>query len=62
MDALAITDLVIFHGDALLTLGDVLRSAGRLSEADAAFQEALDLYRQKGSLVGAARATARLAG
>ena len=62
VEAFMPTDLVTFHGDALLTLGDVLRSAGRSSEADAAFQEALDLYRQKGSLVGVARATARLAG
>ena len=62
VEALAITDLVIFHADAMLTLGDVLRSAGRTSEADAAFQQALDLYRQKGSLVSVRTAEARLAG
>jgi tetratricopeptide (TPR) repeat protein len=59
---LAITDFIVFHAEALVTLGDVLRSAGRTSEADAAFQQALDLYRQKGSLVGVETAEARLAG
>jgi tetratricopeptide (TPR) repeat protein len=62
VEALTTTDMIVFHADALLTLGDVLRSAGRTSEADAAFQQALDLYRQKGSLVGAKTAAARLAG
>ena len=46
------TDLIVFHAEALVTLGDVLRAAGRISEADVAFGQALDLYRQKGSLVG----------
>jgi tetratricopeptide (TPR) repeat protein len=62
VEGIAITDFVIFHADALLTLGDVLRSAGRSSEADEAFQQALDLYRQKGSLVSVKTAAARLAG
>ena len=61
VEALATTDLITFHADALLTLGDVLRSAGRASEADAAFRQALALYEQKGSLVGAQAAAARLA-
>ena len=56
------TDLIMFHAEALLTLGDVLRSAGRASEAEEAFRQALDLYRQKGSLVGIETAEARLAG
>ena len=58
----ATTDFVTFHADSVLILGDVLRSAGRTSEADAAFQQALDLYRQKGSLVSGEIAAARLAG
>jgi tetratricopeptide (TPR) repeat protein len=62
VEAFTTTDFILFHANALLTLGDVLRSAGRTSEADAAFQQALDLYRQKGSLVGVKTAAARLAG
>ena len=62
VEALTTTDFITFHADALLTLGDVLRSAGRTTEADAAFQQALDLYRQKGSLVSVEIAAARLAG
>jgi len=62
VEAFTTTDFITFHADALLTLGDVLRSAGRTSEAGAAFQQALDLYRQKGSLVSVEIAAARLAG
>jgi tetratricopeptide (TPR) repeat protein len=61
VEAFTTTDFIPFRADALLTLGDVLRSAGRTSDADAAFQEALDLYRQKGSLVSVEIAAARLA-
>ncbi len=56
------TDLVVFHAEALVTLGDALRSAGRAPEAEAAFQQALALYRQKGSRVGVGIAEGRLAG
>jgi class 3 adenylate cyclase/tetratricopeptide (TPR) repeat protein len=56
------TDFITFHADALLTLGDVLRTAGHRSDADAAFQRALDLYQQKGSIVGVRIAEARMAG
>jgi class 3 adenylate cyclase/tetratricopeptide (TPR) repeat protein len=62
VEAFTTTDFLTFHADALLTLGDVLRSASRPSEADAAFQQALDLFGQKGSLVGVRIAEARLAG
>jgi tetratricopeptide (TPR) repeat protein len=62
VDAFIATDFLTFHADALLTLGDVLRAAGRRPDADVAFQNALDLYRQKGSLVGERIAEARLAG
>jgi class 3 adenylate cyclase/tetratricopeptide (TPR) repeat protein len=56
------TDEITFHADSLVILGDVLRAAGRSEEADAAFQTALDLYRQKGSVVGERNAQARLTG
>ena len=62
VEALTTTDMIVFHAEALVTLGDVLRSAGRASEAIAAFRQAHDLYRQKGSLVGVGIAEARLAG
>jgi hypothetical protein len=55
------TDFITVHADSSLILGDVLRAAGRRADADAAFQQALDLYRQKGSLVGAKAAATRLA-
>ncbi len=57
---LATTDFITFHADSVLILGDVLRAAGRPEEAEAAFQRALDLYGQKGSLVGVKNAAARL--
>jgi class 3 adenylate cyclase/tetratricopeptide (TPR) repeat protein len=62
VEALAPTDFLTFHGDAQLTLGDVLRAGGRASEAEAAFRQALDLYRQKGSLVDMKTAADRLSG
>jgi len=62
VEAFTATDFITFHADALMTLGDVLHAAGRSREADAAFQEALDLYRRKGSLVSTKTAEARLAG
>jgi tetratricopeptide (TPR) repeat protein len=60
-DFYATTDFINFHGQSALILGDVLRTADRRAEADAAFQQALDLYRQKGNLVGERDAIARLA-
>jgi tetratricopeptide (TPR) repeat protein len=61
VEAFTTTDFITFHADALLTLGDVLRSAGRGVEAGEAYQQALALYQQKGSLVGAGIAQGRLA-
>jgi hypothetical protein len=58
----ATTDFITFHADSVMILGDVLRAAGRTSEAEAEYGQALDLYRQKGSLVGEKAAAARLAG
>jgi class 3 adenylate cyclase/tetratricopeptide (TPR) repeat protein len=62
VEFLATTDFITFHADSALILGDVLRAGGRREEADAAFLQALDLYRQKGSLVGVRIAESRLAG
>jgi len=61
VDYYATTDFITFHANSSLILGDVLRAAGRRAEADAAFQTALDLYGQKGSLVSVKLAAARLA-
>ncbi len=62
VDYFASTDLITFHAETALILGDVLRASGRRAEADAVFRGALDLFRQKGSDVGARNAAARLAG
>ena len=62
VDFFATTDFLTWHADTALILGDVQRSAGRHAGADAAFRQALDLYRRKGSLVGERTAMARLAG
>jgi class 3 adenylate cyclase/tetratricopeptide (TPR) repeat protein len=58
----ATTDQITFHADTAVILGDILRAGGRRKEADAAFHQALDLYRQKGSSVGEQIALARLGG
>jgi tetratricopeptide (TPR) repeat protein len=57
----ATTDFSIFHGNAAVVLGDVLRLAGRPAEADPVFRKALELYREKGSVVDAGVAAGRLA-
>ncbi|HWC32476.1 MAG TPA: tetratricopeptide repeat protein, partial [Actinomycetota bacterium] len=64
-DAVALaagTDILDTHGDALLSLGEVLREAGRAEEARAAFHDALELYERKGASVRADAAQAILAG
>jgi tetratricopeptide (TPR) repeat protein len=45
------TDAPVLQAEALLRLASVLRSAGRRSEADAAYEKALDRYRAKGHVV-----------
>ena len=55
------TDALNMRGDALMTLSDVLRFAGRGAEAGSAARDALVLYEQKGNVVSAQRATALLA-
>ena len=61
VDYFATTDFVTFHANSAMIFGDILRAAGRRTEADAAFKQALDLHARKGSLVGVELATARLA-
>jgi tetratricopeptide (TPR) repeat protein len=61
VDYFATTDFITFHANSAVILGDVLRAAGRRSEANASYQQALDLYGQKGSLVSVQTAAARLA-
>jgi tetratricopeptide (TPR) repeat protein len=62
VDYFATTDFINFHANSALRLGDVLRAAGREAEARDSFARALDLYRQKGNLVGAGVVEARLTG
>jgi class 3 adenylate cyclase/tetratricopeptide (TPR) repeat protein len=50
------TDHLEEHADALMTLAEVLRRAGRADEATPALRDALGLYRQKGNTVLARRA------
>ncbi len=50
------TDLLSDRGDALLELAEVLRLAGRATEAEAEARRALELYERKGNLVSASRA------
>jgi tetratricopeptide (TPR) repeat protein len=54
------TDHLEEHADALMTLAEVLRRAGRAAEAAPALQEALRLCEQKGNTVLAPRARAAL--
>ena len=49
------------HADALMTLAEVLRRAGRAAEATPALRDALGLSRQKGNTVLARRAQEALA-
>jgi hypothetical protein len=55
------TDVLAMRGDALLDLAEVAPAAGRRGDAAAAAQAALEPYRAKGSLPGAARARAAAA-
>ena len=50
------TDFLVLHADALMDLAEVLRVAGREDEATPVVEQALELYEQKGNVVGAERA------
>jgi class 3 adenylate cyclase/tetratricopeptide (TPR) repeat protein len=54
------TDFLQTHGDALMSLSDVLRAAGRTAEAVSCLEAALALYERKGTSVLADRARAAL--
>jgi ATP/maltotriose-dependent transcriptional regulator MalT len=54
------TDMIDLQGDALVTLAEVLRTAGNIEAATAALQDAAALYEQKGNIVSARRAHAAL--
>jgi tetratricopeptide (TPR) repeat protein len=61
VDLAARTDHLEEHADALMTLAEVLRRAGRAAEVTPALREALRLYEQKGNTVLARRAREALA-
>jgi tetratricopeptide (TPR) repeat protein len=54
------TDFLQTHGDALVSLSDILRTAGRTAEAVRCLEVALALYERKGISVLAERARAAL--
>jgi tetratricopeptide (TPR) repeat protein len=58
IEAASGTDLLWFHGDALIDLAEVLKLAGRRSEAAEAATAALALYERKGIVSSTARARA----
>jgi predicted ATPase/class 3 adenylate cyclase len=55
------TDYLTYHGWTLEALGDVLAMADRREEAIAAYEQAAQLHRQKGSTVGVAKVEVQLA-
>ena len=61
VDYFATTDMITFHANSAMVLGDVLRAASREPEAKDAFRQARDLYARKGSVVSVAAAEAGLA-
>jgi DNA-binding SARP family transcriptional activator len=56
------SDSVNRNADSLMALAEILELANRQADAEEAIKTALGLYRQKGNLASAARASARLAG
>ena len=54
------TDFLVLRADALMDLAEVLRVAGRGDEAARCVEQALELYEQKGNVVGAERARSSL--
>jgi class 3 adenylate cyclase/tetratricopeptide (TPR) repeat protein len=61
VEMLAIGDALNYQGLALLDLAEVVRLAGRLSDASDAARQALDRFERKGNVVSADRARAFLA-
>jgi DNA-binding SARP family transcriptional activator len=54
------TDFLVLRGDALMDLAEVLRAAGRETDAVPLVEQALEPYEQKGNVVAAERARAIL--
>jgi tetratricopeptide (TPR) repeat protein len=54
------SDFLDSHGDALMSLAEVLQLADRPQEAVTALERAVQLYEQKGNIVSAARARSQL--
>jgi tetratricopeptide (TPR) repeat protein len=54
------SDFLVYHGDALMDLADVLRLAARPQEAASVLEQALRLYEQKCNILSAAKARGRL--
>src|SRR6266516_986798 len=50
------SDFLNVHGDALVTLAEILERTGRADRAAEALRDALDLYDEKGNAVSAANA------
>jgi class 3 adenylate cyclase/tetratricopeptide (TPR) repeat protein len=61
VECAAQTDALNLHADALLSLAEAHRAAGRLDEAGSTVHSALALYAQKGNVVSPERARALLA-
>jgi DNA-binding SARP family transcriptional activator len=55
------TDFLVLRADALMDLAEVLRLSGREGECAPVVGQALELYEQKGNVVGVGRARALLA-
>ena len=60
VQVIARTDYLDLHAQVLLALAEVLRLAGRTTEAVSAVRDARDLYRRKGNVVAARRAESLL--
>jgi tetratricopeptide (TPR) repeat protein len=60
LDLISPTEFLDFQADALVHLGEVLRAAGRTSDAAEALQQAIDAYDLKGDLAGEHKARDRL--
>jgi predicted ATPase/class 3 adenylate cyclase len=54
------TDHLITKGQAYEALGETLELVGQIDEARTAYEQAIELYEQKGSIADAARVSARL--
>ena len=55
------TDALNMRADAAMDLGEVLRLAGRATEAASAFRRAKELYERKGNVVSARKVGSQLA-